>query len=335
MKNNAYTASRFESADWHKCQDGTGQSPPPPLGDRVPLWIPLTIAAAFLQNLRTSLQKRLTSELSAIAATYVRFSFGLPVAALYVAALAAMTDATLPQPDARFFLYCLTGGLAQIMGTVLTVMLFAYRNFAIGSAYAKTETVQTALFGFVVLGDHLGIGSVAAILISLAGVLLISTTRSALTLRQFFTGLLERPALMGIGAGACFGVSAVSYRAASLSFGRADFLMPAAFTLLCVMIFQTIIMTAWIAWREPGQLTATLRNWKISLLVGVTGAVASVGWFTAMTLENAAYVRALGQIELLFAMASSVFLFKEKIRRIEMLGTALVAAGILLLLYLR
>lgn len=299
------------------------------------LWIPLTIAAAFLQNLRTTLQKHLTNELSAIAATYVRFSFGLPVAALYAAALAYGADAALPVADGEFLLFCLIGGLAQILGTVLTVALFAYRNFAIGSAYVKTETVQTALFGFIVLGDHLSLGATAAILVSLIGVMLISSNRSALTLKLFFTALLERPALMGIGAGACFGVSAVSYRAASLSFGRTDFLMPAAFTLLSVMIFQTIVMTAWIAWREPGQLMATARNWKVSSLVGLTGALASIGWFTAMTIENAAYVRALGQIELLFAFASSVFLFKERARRLEIFGIVLVVAGILLLLSAR
>ncbi len=301
----------------------------------MPLWIPLTIAAAFLQNLRSTWQKQLTGELSAIAATYVRFSFGLPVAALYMLVLVYGTGAVPPTPDAEFLFYCLIGGFTQILGTLLTVALFAYRNFAIGSAYVKTETVQTALFGFIVLGDHLSIGAVIAIFISLIGVMLISSTRSALTLRLFFTSLLERPALMGIGGGTCFGISAVSYRAASLSFGREDFLMPAAFTLLSVMLFQTIAMTAWIAWREPGQLTATARNWKVSFLVGLTGALASMGWFTAMTIENAAFVRALGQIELLFAFASSVFLFKEKTRPMEVYGVLLVVSGIVLLLFAR
>ncbi len=301
----------------------------------MPLWIPLTISAAFLQNLRTTLQKRLSAELSAAAATYVRFSFGLPVAALYVAALAYGGDISLPQPHVEFLFYCLTGGLAQILGTLLTVALFAYRNFAIGSAYAKTETVQTALFGLIVLGDRLTAGASAAILLSLLGVMLISSNRNAPGLKVFFTALLERPALMGIGAGAFFGISAVSYRAASLSLGREDFLMPAAFTLLWVMSMQTLLMTAWIAWREPGQLRATARNWKISASVGMAGAFASMGWFTAMTIENAAYVRALGQIELLFAFASSVFLFGEKARRLEILGMILVVAGIVLLLITR
>ncbi len=301
----------------------------------MPLWIPLTIAAAFLQNLRSTLQKHLTGELSAVSAAYVRFAFGLPVVLLYVLALGHTGGGGLPAPHAEFLLYCLIGGVAQIFGTVLLVALFAYRNFAVGSAYSKTEIVQTALFGFIILGDRLTPGAVAAILISLIGVMLISSARTALTPALFFTSLSERPALMGIGAGGCFAVASVAYRAASLSLGRADFLMPAAFSLLIVLIFQTIIMTAWIAWREPGQLTATARNWKVSLLVGLTGTLGSIGWFTAMTIENAALVRALGQIELLFAFASSVFLFKERAKNLEISGIFLVAGGIVLLLLTR
>lgn len=301
----------------------------------MPLWIPLTIVSAFLQNVRSTLQKHLTAELSALAATYVRFSFGLPVAAVYVLGLIYGAGFTLPTPNAEFVGFCLAGGLAQVIGTVLLVSLFAYRNFAVGNAYSKTEAMQTALFGSVILGEHLSAGGIAAIFISLIGVMVISTARSAVTPKLFLVSLLERPALMGIGSGTCFGIASVSYRAASLSLGREDFLMPAAFTLLFVLTIQTLTMTAWIAWREPGQLTATLRNWKISFLVGVAGALSSMGWFTAMTLENAAYVRALGQIDLLFAFASSVILFKEKIRPLEYLGIALVVAGILLLLFAR
>ena len=301
----------------------------------MPLWIPLTIAAAFLQNLRSTLQKHLTGELSATAATYVRFSFGLPVAALYLWVLQAATGAGLPDPNGAFLVYAALGGLAQIVGTVLLVALFAYRNFAVGTAYSKTETLQTALFGIVLLGDHLTVGAAAAILISLAGVLAISTAKLAVSPRRLLTSLLERSALMGIGSGACYGIAAVCYRAASLSLGREDFLMPAAFTLVTVLFIQTIAMSAWIGWSAPAQFAATLRQWKVSLLVGIAGALASVGWFTAMTLENAAYVRALGQIELVFTFASSVFLFKEKTNATELTGIALVIGGLLILLFAR
>jgi drug/metabolite transporter (DMT)-like permease len=301
----------------------------------MPLWIPITIAAAFLQNLRSTWQKQLAGDLSAIAATYVRFAFGLPVAAVYLWGLWAIGGISMPTPNGIFLFYAVMGGIAQIIGTVLLVAIFAYRNFAVGTTYSKTETVQAAVFGFVVLGDHPSMGAVAAILVSFAGVVAISMAKSKLTAANFLRSLSEKSTLMGIGSGTAYGIAAVSYRAASLSLGRDDSLMPAAYTLLVVLVIQTIAMTIWLWLREPDQLGGTMRAWRISSLVGIAGSLASMGWFTAMTMENAAYVRALGQIELVFTFASSQFLFKEKTERLEFIGIALVIGGLLLLLFLR
>lgn len=301
----------------------------------MPLWIPLTIAAAFLQNLRSTLQKQLTGEMSALGATYVRFAYGLPLAALYLWGLIAFTGARLPETNLLFLVYASVGGLAQIWGTVLLVALFAYRNFAVGTTYSKTETIQTALFGIIVLGDHLSLGAFAAILVSLAGVLAISIAQSHLTPAAFWRSLGEKPTLMGIGSGACYGIAAVCYRAASLSLERPDFLVSAGYTLVAVLAIQTAVMTVWLRWRHPAELAASFRTWKVSSLVGVTGALASMGWFTAMTIQNAAYVRALGQIELVFTFASSRFLFREKTNALELTGIALVIGGILLLIFTR
>ena len=301
----------------------------------MPLWIPITIAAAFLQNLRSTWQKQLSGELSAAAATYVRFSFGLPVATIYLAGLHNLGGYALPSPNATFLVYCLIGGITQIIGTFLLVALFAYRNFAVGTTYSKTETVQAALFGIIVLGDHPSLGAVAAILVSFVGVVAISMAKSNLTLGNFGRSLSEKPTLMGIGTGAGFGISAVCYRAASLSLNGDGVFISAAYTLVTVLLIQTVLMGAWLAWREPEQIVKTAKAWKVSLLVGIAGALASVGWFTAMTIENAAYVRALGQIELVFTFATSYFLFKEKTGWLEFLGIALVVAGLFLLLFLR
>jgi drug/metabolite transporter (DMT)-like permease len=62
--------------------------------------------------------------------------------------------------------------------------------------------------------------------------------------------------------------------------------------------------------------------------VGIAGFLGSVGWFTAFTLQNAAYVRAVGQIELIFTFLASIFIFKEKTSRMEMAGIALILVAI-------
>ncbi len=296
------------------------------------LWIPISIAAAFLQNLRSALQKHLKRRLSTTGATSSRFAFAAPLAVLYTLGLATIGGFDLPVPNATFFLSVVVGGISQILATALLVYLFSFKNFAVGTTFSKTETIQTAIFGLVILGDALSALALIAILISLAGVFAISTARSASGLSGLVDGLTDKAALIGILSGAFFGVSAVSYRAASLSLGGEGFLMQASFTLACVTVLQTMLMAVYMRFQEPGQITAVLRSWRVSALVGVAGMLASAGWFTAMTIQNAAYVRALGQIELIFTFASSYFFFGERSNRMELIGIMLVTFGILILL---
>lgn len=294
-------------------------------------WIPITIAAAFFQNIRTALQKHLKGRLSTAGATHVRFLYGFPLALLYVAGLYEFAGFDLPEPNLSFFTFAVIGGLAQIMATALLVALFSLRNFAVGTTYSKTETVQAALFGIVILGDTLGIYGVVAILVSLAGIMLLSVADSELKFRDFLTGWTGKTALFGLLSGALFGISAVSYRGASLALGWDSAIMPAAYTLATVLAFQTVVMSTYLMVMEKGQMTAVLKHWRVASWVGVTGMLGSVGWFTAMTLQNAAYVRAVGQVELIFTFLISYFFFKEKTNRNEALGILLVLAGILIL----
>ena len=296
------------------------------------LWVPITIAAAFLQNLRSALQKHLKGSLSTYGATFCRFVYAAPLAIVYAALLGEGYGFEWPVPNLRFALFAMLGGVAQITATALLVYLFSLRNFAVGTTYSKTETVQTAIFGLVILGEPVSPAAAFAIGISLAGVTAISVARSALTLRSLLLGWTGRAAFVGMLSGTFFGLSAVAYRAASLSLGGEGFLMQAAFTLACVVVFQTALMAVWIRVREPGELTRVFRRWRTASLVGVAGMVGSAGWFTAMTLENAAYVRALGQVELVFTFIASYFFFRERSTGLELAGIALIVAGIVILL---
>ncbi len=296
------------------------------------LWIPITIGAAFFQNLRSALQKHLKERLSTGGATYARFIYAWPFAILYVLVLAELPDFTMPAFHWRFALYAAIGGTAQMLATALLIYLFAFRNFAVGTTYSKTETMQTAIFGLVILGDALTVSLTVAILVSLAGVIALSSAQSGFRFGQMLSGLTQRAALIGLGSGAFFGVSAVSYRAASLSLGGDGFLIQAAFTLACVLGFQSVTMGVYLIWREPRQFLEVLKAWKVAGWVGVTGMIGSVGWFTAMTIQNAAYVRALGQIELVFTFIAAHLFFREKTTAMEFSGIVLVVAGILILL---
>ena len=302
----------------------------------MPVWIIITFVSAFLQNTRSVLQKHLKGKMGTTGATFVRFGFGVPFAIVYLVILAVFADRPLPAPDHVFVLWTICGGFSQIAATFLLVHLFSFRNFAVGTAYSRTEPAQAALFALIFLGEKISAPVISAIAISVAGVMMISVARTTMSVRSLFSSLATRTSGIGLLSGTLFGLSAVSYRSASLSLAsslpEADFMMQASFTLTAVILLQTLVMGLWIILREPEELARIAAAWKPSLMTGFVGATASFGWFMAMTLQQAAIVKAVAQVEMLFTFASSVFVFKEKINRLEVIGCLLIVSGVLLLL---
>lgn len=297
------------------------------------LWIPITIGAAFLQNIRSSLQRHLKGHMGTTGATFVRFGFGLPFAAFYLFALAAFTNVPVPSPSLPFLLWMAVGALSQIAATFLLIHLFSFRNFTVGTAYSRTEPAQAALFGLVFLSETVGPLTLVAIAISVVGVMLISVARSVFSPMALLTSVFTRTAAIGLLSGTLFGIAAVAYRAASLSLGYPNFAVQAATTLLWAIALQTVVMLGWMILRDREGLARVRAAWKISAIVGLVGATASFGWFAAMTLQQAAVVKALAQIEMIFAFVSSVFFFREHINRLEIAGCILIVAGILVLVF--
>ena len=141
------------------------------------LWIPVTIAAATFQTVRFMLQKSLSSvKLSAAGATFARFAYSAPLAIVGLIVALQITDLSVPPLSAKFWLFVAIGGTAQILATVCVVALFKQRNFAVGITFKKTEVIQTAIVGFLILGDSISFGAFAAILLGLLAVLLLSKT---------------------------------------------------------------------------------------------------------------------------------------------------------------
>ena len=118
------------------------------------LWVIVTVLAAAAQTTRFVLQKRLgQAGLSATGATFARFLYAAPLAALAALVTSQVLDVPVPPMGAPFWGFVAAGGLAQIVATELTVRLFALRNFAVGVAFTKTEIVLVAVFSGLVLGE--------------------------------------------------------------------------------------------------------------------------------------------------------------------------------------
>jgi drug/metabolite transporter (DMT)-like permease len=288
------------------------------------LWIAITFAAAAVQTLRFVLQKRLKGlGLSTGGATFARFLFAAPLAVAGMAAL-LLAGHALPAPPPLFWAYVAAGGVGQIVATFCTVALFSERSFAVGIAFTKSEVVLVAVFSALVLGEPVPLAGWAAILLGTAGVLALSQPQGGWR----WAAVGSRAVGLGLLAGAFFGASAIGYRGATLLVDSPSALFRAVVALAAVTTFQTLVMGLWLVWREPGELGRVAARWRDTAPVGVTGVLGSLCWFVAFALMNAAYVRSVGQVELIFSMLASVLFFREKVRLREVLGMALLVAGI-------
>jgi drug/metabolite transporter (DMT)-like permease len=88
------------------------------------------------------------------------------------------------------------------------------------------------------------------------------------------------------------------------------------------------MMGSYLAWRESGQLQRVFAERRSGALVGLTSFLGSAGWFTAFTLQIAAYVRTLGLVELAFTLLISRYAFRERPRPVEVFGLALLVLSI-------
>ncbi len=289
-------------------------------------WALFTVVAAFSQTVRNAAQRQLTTTLGTVGATHVRFLFGFPFALLFLAGVLIAGGGSLPRPGLPYWAWVADGALAQVAATALMLAAMNQRSFVVTIAYIKTEPVQVALFGLVLLGDAVTPWLALAILVATAGVVVMSLKPGAAA-----DGM--RPTLSGLAAGAMFGLSAVGFRGAILSLGLPSYLMAATFTLVIGLLLQSVLLSAYLWLRDPAVLTAIVRSWRPSLFAGFMGALASQFWFLAFALATAASVRTLALVEVLFAQAISRFVFKQPTGRREAVGIVLIVIGCGLLIW--
>lgn len=290
------------------------------------LWIPFTLVAAGGQVARNAMQRSLTGPLGTWGATNIRFLFGFPFSILFFGAVVLVGGDSVPWPTASFWPWLLLGALCQIVATGLMLVAMNDRSFVVTTAYLKTEAIQTAIFGFVFLGDHLTWLKVVAIVIATVGVVITALRPGG---EKGFAEL--RPTIIGLVAAAGFALSAVGFRGAVIVVPGVSFVTAASYTLVWGLFVQTLVLTIYLLARAPQILKAIFGLWRPSMLAGFMGAFASQFWFLAFALTAAANVRTLALVEVLFAQAVSYYSFKQPLKAREAIGIVLIVAGVALL----
>lgn len=294
------------------------------------LWVPVTIVAAALQVGRNAIQRGLTEELGTMGATQVRFLFGLPFACLFFLLAWWLSKAPWPTLTAEFLVFIIIGASAQITATALMLAAMRLRDFVVVTVWIKTEPLQIALFGVLVLSDPLGYGTGAAIAVATVGVIWM-----AYQPRQTGSDAEStyKPVVLGLAAAAAFAVAAVGFRGAILSLPDGNFLVSASWALVCGLSFQSLVLAIWLTWRDPATWQRCLKAWRVSILGGFLGAAGSQAWFIGFALTTAANVRTLALVEVFFAHFLSKRFFDGRTTTQEKIGMGLIVVGVAALLW--
>ena len=293
-------------------------------------WVIFTVLAAFFQNLRTSLQKRLNKNLSLVASAYVRFAFALPFAfIIFFINFRSLDIVQIILDQNNFIYYTFLGAIFQVIFTLLLLYLFKFSNFVVGTSLSKTEVIQIAIFEYIILKDKLNLFGIFGIIVATIGVIVITIKDVKLFFRNFFS----KVTLIGLTTGLILGLSVVYFRAAALSLENFSSNFDKAITTLFFGLFiQTAVVTTYLLIFEKSEFKKFYQNKVEICFTGLAGFLATLSWFFAFTLIQASFVRAVGQIEILFSYVSSKYLFKEKITFIEIMGIIIFISGATLLL---
>jgi drug/metabolite transporter (DMT)-like permease len=288
------------------------------------LWIPITIAAAALQVARNALQRGLLGDAGPWGATLVRFLFGLPFALAIWAIIALVTPAARPAFSGDYWLAASTGALSQLLASAALLVAMRRAGFAIGTALQQSSLPLSAVMGLAFFHDNLTPWAWVGVAITTTGLAILTWPKGAIG-PQPLSG-----ALFGLISGVCFGFSLNAFRHAELSLEPAHRLYAAITSVTIAQAMQASALTAALALWRPAALRAVIANWRRSLGAGFCGALASLGWFTAIAYAPAGPVRAVGMVEMPIAAVTGRRMFKERMSLWQLTAAGLTAVGVVL-----
>ncbi|AWL28708.1 EamA family transporter [Acinetobacter defluvii] len=291
------------------------------------IWIFFTVMAAFMQAWRNAFQKQLSLTVDVYGVTLARFIFGLPFAVCYIFILYQQQPlAQAVEFTTRYWLYVFIAGISQIAATALMVQLFKQKNYAIGVGLAKSEAILAAIIAVVVLSEKLTVLGWGGVALGGVAVFLLSNGKEK---QDISLSTLS----IGIGSGLCFAITSLLVREASLELDNLPYLYRAAWVLLSIIGFQCLSMLLFLIVFSRKTLVAMWHKIGLTFKVSVCSFLASLGWFTAMSMQSVAIVKTLGQIEILFSLMISVYFFKEQLAKTEHLGLILVVIAAILVIW--
>jgi drug/metabolite transporter (DMT)-like permease len=288
------------------------------------LWIPATVFASAFQVARNALQRSVMTSAGPWGATLVRFLFGLPFSVVFTGVALAVTHGVRLQFTPAYWAAASTGALSQVLATAALLVAMRRAGFAVGTAMQQSSLPLAAVIGLIIYHDQLSALAWLGVAIATAGLLVLTWPRHASGPQPISGGFF------GLLSGLCFGFSLNAFRHACLALEPHHPIVAALTSVATAQAMQAVGLLVFLSLRDRNAIRAVIAGWKDSLAAGLCGAIASAGWFIALSLSPAAPVRALGVIEAPIAAVAGRKLFAERLHLVQILAGAAVLAGVLL-----
>ena len=278
-----------------------------------------------MQAWRNAFQSKLGETLRTSGVTLARFIWASPLAALYLFLLYYFEPADIPTFSQRFWLFIAGASVMQITATSLMVILFKMNNYAIGAGLAKSEGVVAAILGVLFFGTSLSLLGWLGVIVGGLAVLLMSAANG-------IKSVSLSTITLGLACGSSFALASLWIREASLSL-NIGFPYSAAWVLLMIIGIQTIILLGYLLYRDRSAIRYLWQHPKLTLLTSISSCLGSIGWFSAMSIQNVPYVKTLGQVEIFVTLLISIYWLKQKPKIKDAFGLVLIAVAALLVIW--
>ncbi len=288
-------------------------------------WVFFTLGAVVLQTFRNALQSKLSEHISTSGVTLARFLFAPPIALTYLIILYTFSHQTIPEFSLKFVFLVLLASVMQISATSLMVILFKQKNFTVGAGLAKSEALVAGVLGTVFFGSQLSWFGWIGILVGAAAIFVLSGggKKGQLSLKTV---------IIGLACGTCFALTSLFVSEASHLL-NVPFPHSAAWVLLWVLCIQTTLLVSYISVKNKKTFVALKNNVKITLATSIISCFGTICWFSAVSLHHVAYVKTLGQVEVLLTMLVATIWLKNKVHKHEIIGLLLIAVAAILVLW--
>lgn len=294
-------------------------------------WFYLTVLAVLFQTKRNLLQKNLRGRLDTIAVSWARVFFILPFLLISLYFLLAFKADLFLSIGSVFYLHCFGAAISQIIGTLCLVELFSRRNFVIGIAYMKTDTIQVAILASIFLSESIPALGIIAILMAVIGIILLTPLDANLKLMD---RIFHKTVLLGLGVGFFLSTTTIFMKKAMVLVQSDNKILPVISVFIIYTIMQNIIYITHQHYHKKLQITfrTMTSEWKQCSLIGMFSLAATICWLGAFSLQLVAYVKVVAQLEILISFFIAHHFLQEKNTKYEIIGITLLIFSIILIL---